>query len=256
MFDLIKDKDSISVYGELFGGFYPHDEVEKVKGLSAIQTGVYYSPKIEFCAFDIQVSKGKEMKYLDFEDSLKLFKACGIFHSEPLFIGKYEQAIEYPVSYQSTIPSKLKLPTLKENQAEGIVVKPMKTLYCENLKGVKTRIILKFKPKEFKEDKKYLEAEKWKETKEYEMTNLYDLFFNEIHSLITTQRLENAISKIGLINTKKKAEELLKLFMEDVCISVEDNLKKEFKELKSEENEELMTYLKKESTKLIKNYFI
>lgn len=45
----------IFIYGELFGGEYPHPEVTPVSGIQAIQTGVYYSPKIEYCGFDIAV---------------------------------------------------------------------------------------------------------------------------------------------------------------------------------------------------------
>jgi Rnl2 family RNA ligase len=63
------------VYGELFGGKYPHPDVMAIENLHPIQTGVYYTPTIEFCAFDIAVEPEKGMKYyLDFEKSLRLFE--------------------------------------------------------------------------------------------------------------------------------------------------------------------------------------
>eukprot|EP01080_Neovahlkampfia_damariscottae_P006809 gene6809-10974_t len=230
LFEEIKEnKISIMIFGELFGGEYPHKDVKKISNFQAIQTGVYYSPKIEFCAFDIQIVNENELKYLDFENSLKLFKSVDLFHAEPLFIGKYEDAISYNVTFESTIPVKLNLPKLKANQAEGIVVKPMKTLYGKSLKGEKKRIILKYKPKEFKEDLKYLKAEKWVQNDSNQFNeniSNYDMMFFEIQSLITVQRLENGISKIGFIDSNKKAENLMNLFIEDVFQSAEENKQK------------------------------
>ncbi len=43
------------IYGELFGGKYPHPEVVLEKNIQAIQIGVDYSPKSQFCAFDFVV---------------------------------------------------------------------------------------------------------------------------------------------------------------------------------------------------------
>ncbi len=37
----------IFIYGELFGGEYPHPKLTPICGVQAIQTGVYYSPNIE-----------------------------------------------------------------------------------------------------------------------------------------------------------------------------------------------------------------
>lgn len=43
----------IYLYGEIFGGSYPHPEVTPIPSVSPVQTGVYYCPGIEFSAFDI-----------------------------------------------------------------------------------------------------------------------------------------------------------------------------------------------------------
>ena len=195
------------------------------------------------------------MKYLDYEICLKLFKSCNLFYAEPLFIGKFEDTINFNVTFQSTIPMKLNLPKLKENQAEGIVVKPMKTIYGKSLKGEKKRIILKFKPKEFKEDLKYLKSEKWNETIDNSSLNVsnYDLMFYEVQSLITNQRLENSISKIGFIDSNKKAENLMNLFIEDVLETSKNNLN--FELTNEIEIENLKKFLSKETKNLIKNYF-
>ena len=43
----------ISVFGEMFGGRYPHDDVKVSHKLSLIQKGVCYTPEHEFYGFDI-----------------------------------------------------------------------------------------------------------------------------------------------------------------------------------------------------------
>ena len=47
------DADRFLVYGELFGGQYPHPDVPAVSGVQAIQTGVWYCPDVAFFAFDL-----------------------------------------------------------------------------------------------------------------------------------------------------------------------------------------------------------
>ena len=53
-----KNHDGFSllvVYGELFGGSYPHNDVPKAKGAKRLQKGVHYHPDNLFYAFDIKV---------------------------------------------------------------------------------------------------------------------------------------------------------------------------------------------------------
>ena len=45
--------NQIIVYGELFGGRYPHSDVELPAGIKPVQRGIYYCPDIEWKAFDI-----------------------------------------------------------------------------------------------------------------------------------------------------------------------------------------------------------
>jgi len=84
--------EKVFIYGELFGGEYPHPEVNPVSGVQAIQTGVYYSPNIEYCAFDIAVIENgneKNKNYLDYSIALYLFEKVGMMAAKPLFIGKW-----------------------------------------------------------------------------------------------------------------------------------------------------------------------
>eukprot|EP00479_Gromia_sphaerica_P013976 TRINITY_DN8075_c0_g1_i1.p1 TRINITY_DN8075_c0_g1~~TRINITY_DN8075_c0_g1_i1.p1 ORF type:complete len:90 (-),score=10.04 TRINITY_DN8075_c0_g1_i1:42-311(-) len=50
----------IQMYGELFGGGYPHEDVEPVDGVELIQDEILYCPGLEFYAFDIAVGKNSK----------------------------------------------------------------------------------------------------------------------------------------------------------------------------------------------------
>ena len=63
--------EHVFLYGELYGGQYPHPDVDPVPGLQAVQTGVYYSPHIEFCAFDLRVVGDQMDQYVDFDEMVR-----------------------------------------------------------------------------------------------------------------------------------------------------------------------------------------
>ncbi|WP_211326194.1 hypothetical protein [Thermosporothrix hazakensis] len=47
---------SLSISRELFGGSYPRSGVPPIPGVQPVQTGIYYTPDIEFCAFDLALT--------------------------------------------------------------------------------------------------------------------------------------------------------------------------------------------------------
>lgn len=213
------------VYGELFGGKYPHPEVNAIKDLNAIQTGVYYTPAIEFCAFDIAIEKkGSDSKYyLDYETSLTYFKQFGIFHAKPLFIGKFTEALNFNTRINSTIPKEFELPELKDNLIEGVVIKPFNQIDNNTLF---TRPIVKFKNTEFDEEDKFHEAEKWSFIPDVS-SKTEDLSFimEELRNYITQNRLKSAISKIGQLdrNNPIRISEIKTEFLNDVLIDFNEN---------------------------------
>jgi hypothetical protein len=82
----------------------------------AVQTGVYYAPNIQFCAFDIAAIANynpASRTYLDYNQTLHLCNQVGIFCASPLFIGKYDAAITYNPEFESTIPALLSLTDVK-----------------------------------------------------------------------------------------------------------------------------------------------
>lgn len=131
-----------TLYGELFGGAYPHPEVTPISNVQAIQTGVYYAPSIEFCAFDIALENGSDRYYLDYEDALTYFETAGILHAKALHVGTLEEAMNFPTEFSSPVPAHLGLPALPgRNVVEGIVIKPFR--HNEILGNKEARPVLK-----------------------------------------------------------------------------------------------------------------
>jgi len=55
--------ERIIVYGEVFGGSYPHPDVKKNNTAKRCQKGIWYSPNNEWKAFDIAYKTALDEKY-------------------------------------------------------------------------------------------------------------------------------------------------------------------------------------------------
>ncbi|MDN5423834.1 MAG: 2'-5' RNA ligase [Chryseobacterium sp.] len=241
------------VYGELFGGKYPHPEVEPIKDLHAIQTGVYYTPAIEFCAFDIAVeTDGSDSKYyLDYETSLAYFKQFEIFHAQPLLIGKFNEAMNFNIRINSAIPKEFKLPELKDNLIEGVVIKPFNLIDKNSLFS---RPIIKLKNPEFDEEEKFHEAEKWSFIPNIS-SKTEDLSFiiDELRNYITQNRLKSAISKIGKPDRSNplRMAEIKTEFSEDVITDFNENNNNLLNDLSPDEKEWIMKRVDSEINRIM-----
>ena len=256
----------VFVYGELFGGEYPHPDVPAVPHVQAVQTGIYYSPKIEYCAFDMAVEiKGSLVArdYLDYDKALNLFQQVGIMGAKPLFRGRYEEALAYSPEFDSTIPALFGLPKLPfRNPAEGIVIKPIRSIYVETSKG-KVRPILKIKIPEFSEDSRFHQATKWTSqnftslpTPTQELS-IEEELSQEMLALVTETRLSNVISKIGRVSGSdgESKQQLVQLLMQDVLETFNEEWESIFSALSGESQQILMEQLHQESQKLLEVYF-
>ncbi|MBD1879658.1 RNA ligase family protein [Coleofasciculus sp. FACHB-T130] len=253
----------VSVYGELFGGEYPHPDVVTVPSVQAVQTGIYYSPKIEFCAFDIAVeenSKAAQRDYIDYDEALKLFQQVEMLAAKPLFIGKYEQALAQKIEFDSTIPALLGLPKLPfSNQAEGIVIKPVKSIYIDTSKG-RIRPVLKRKIPKFAEESRFHQAEKWGDQKLATSSHYLsdEKWLHEaMLALVTENRLMNTLSKVGRVSGKdpKAIDKVFQLFVNDVIETFNESYESIFKTLPEKSQQTLIEQLEQESKKLMNNYF-
>lgn len=227
------------IYGELFGGEYPHSEVEKNENLEAIQTGIYYSNAIEFCAFDIAFEESLEnvvfKTYLDYKKAIELFEKHEILHAKPLFIGKLNEAVEFDIRINSTLPKLVNLPELKSNLIEGIVIKPIEEL---DQKTFPNRPILKIKNPEFEENEVFHQAQKWSFVPKIS-SNTEELHFlvEEIRNYITINRLQSAVSKIGSldIDNPKRIQEIEDEFLRDILTDFDENNDAILKELSNQQ---------------------
>ncbi|CAF1930146.1 unnamed protein product [Rotaria magnacalcarata] len=261
LYTFVKNKftnlDKLYVFGELFGGSYPHSDVTKVPNVNAIQTGIWYCPDVEFYAFDLAIAIDNEKQtYLDYEFAIIAFQHTNLFYAEPLFIGKYEEALDFKLGFNSVIPNRLGLPPLnEENKAEGIVIKPMHEIMIKTNKGSVARAIVKKKIEEFSEDK-YSQAQK-QEFKSDEGFSNVDLLRFEIDALITDNRLNNALSKIGHVtrNDKEKLKELLNIYVKDVIDQLIENGNEEmWNNLSSNDRNLLTEELSLNAKQVILNY--
>ena len=252
--------ERVFVYGELFGGTYPHPNVRPDSAVQPVQTGIYYAPTIEFCAFDIAIecaSSEPAHNYLDYDQAITIFKEAGLLYAIPLFIGSYGEALAYPVGFASTIPALLGLPPLAaENKAEGIVIKPQKTLYIATNKG-SIRPILKKKIPEFAEDKRFAQAQKWSPSHTEYTQNALEQLKWEVFNLMTQNRLHSAISKVGAISRreKRKTSRVFNVLVEDVLDQLAINQGTLLTTLSEHERAELITYIQTEARTLLKAYF-
>ena len=237
------------VYGELFGGKYPHPEVDPIADLQAIQTGVYYTPEIAFCAFDIAIENESGSKYyLDYETAVAYFEQFGIFYAKPLLIGKFAEAMNFTIRINSTIPKALQLPELQDNLIEGVVIKPY------NQVDQNRRPIVKVKNPEFDEEEKFHEAEKWSFVPNVS-SRTEDLSFivTELRNYITQNRLQSAISKIGTLDRTNplRVADIQTEFLEDVIVDFNENNNDLLNDLASDEKEWIMERVHFEIHKMI-----
>lgn len=245
--DIVGEK--YMVYGELFGGKYPHPEVDPIADLQAIQTGVYYTPGIAFCAFDIAIENESGSKYyLDYETAVGYFEQFRIFYAKPLLIGKFAEAMNFNIRINSTIPKALQLPELQDNLIEGVVIKPY------NQVDQNRRPIVKLKNPEFDEEEKFHEAEKWSFVPNVS-SRTEDLSFivAELRNYITQNRLQSAISKIGTLDRTNplRVADIKTEFLEDVIVDFNENNNHLLNDLAPDEKEWIMERVHFEIHKMI-----
>jgi Rnl2 family RNA ligase len=198
-----EDLKTIHVYGELFGGSYGHPDVKPYPTVSQVQRGIDYSPKNEFCAFDIVKNS---LGYLDIDYINSAFEEVDLLHSQTLKHGRLEECMEYPNEFQTTIPSILGYPQIENNFCEGTVIKPVKTRYLGN----GCRVIMKNK------NSKWSERSGTKKTKVPEkFPEHLEPILEKVSPYITENRLRNVLSKIGQVNDKGFGK-LQGLFVKDI----------------------------------------
>lgn len=242
LFSILYERDSaeeIVVFGELYGGIYPHPEVEKCQQ-STVQKGVYYAPHQDFIAFDIKVN-GHYLPKADFE---ALCKVVDIPYLPALFVGTFDECCAYSNEFQTTIPAMHNLPEIEKNMCEGVIIRPIEVRYHGNGQ----RVILKNKNNNFREINGDLKKRTPKQP--IELPKHVEEMAENILAYITENRLRNVISHVGTI-TPKQFGMLLGAFCKDIF----DDFSKDFvrfDEIETKERKAVMRIVNKEAGNLIR----
>ena len=187
--------DSITVFGELFGGRYPHPDTPSCT--QPVQQGVWYSPNIDWMAYDICVTiSDTNRRYLPYGDCIELFKMFNIKYVPILFTGTFSLCSNYKLPFQSTIASNVGYPPLPgDNKAEGVVIKPFQNELLVPLVGKSklTRAIIKLKCSSFSE---------WSSKEVVNKTTTSSDPDIIIKSMLNDNRVNSAISKCGRLSLK------------------------------------------------------
>ena len=185
---------SVILFGELYGGAYPHADVEKDKHAIKVQKGVYYSPHNQWRAFDIAYTVSTD-DYLHFVVGHDFFDICEAAYIDtvPLLAitDSLDEALQWKNDCESVVPTLNDLPKIEANIMEGVVIKPWKN---DRWFG-HHRVILKNKNDKFKE--------RWREKKidiQEEVPEIVKQAMTEIVEYINENRVNNVISHLGQVS--------------------------------------------------------
>ena len=254
LFSIVKetlpDVGTITIFGEMFGGKYPHPDVKNDSKISVIQKGVSYCPTHEFYAFDLYVTTEETGRFLSVDEANNFFERGGFFYAKTLFRGTLNECLKYPNLFQSQISGWLGLPPIEGNICEGVVIRPVEPIYLRN----GSRVLLKSKNAHFAEKK----SVKKREPKLFvepsyskELNNLLPVS----EQYVTENRLNNVVSKIGQISVPKDAGKIIGLFSKDI---LDDFLKEhsgEYAAIEKSEQKILNRHINSLATGLIKKVY-
>lgn len=203
-----KGAETITVYGEIFGGTL---NGETAQGSKRVQKEVQYSPETEFAAFELII----DGRYIDPYTSYSMLDWRAGFQTVPV-IGVFdtlEEALAVPNDEQSRVPSDLCYTVEGNNVSEGVVISPfMAVHYLPNGK----RVILKNKNAKFKEKGTA------KVAKVATPLSDGDVQLHEaLSTYLTENRLNAVISKEKEV-TQKDFGRILGLFMQDAIAEYEE----------------------------------
>lgn len=185
-----KETTTIIVYGEVFGGSYPHKDVKKVNDATQVQKNVYYGPDNDFCAFDIFVNEKEKVTFLNHSTSQLYLREYGFLQPRIFKTGSFQECFDLEIeSLAPWFPVQFSLPELKDNYVEGIVLKPQTTR-----NGKYVELFLKKKRKAFME---VTCGHAGKKAPALTLTSLDEKTLEYFKAYITKARVDNIKSQHG-----------------------------------------------------------
>jgi Rnl2 family RNA ligase len=245
------DTLTVTIFGEIFGGKYPHPDVKNSSNIVCIQKGVYYCPGHEFYAFDIYRASIDNALFLAVDEVNAFFEDAGFFYAKTLFKGTIDECLQYPNDFPSCVSGWLGLPPIEDNICEGIVIRSLEPIYLHN----GSRVLLKSKNSRFAEK----QTERTKNTAAVFVESSHSEALKNLLVLsdeyVTENRLNNVISKIGGFSTPKDTGKLIGMLSKDV---LDDFLKEHLEQyncLEKNEQKILNKHVNSRSTSLIKSVY-
>lgn len=241
---------TLTIFGELFGGGYPHPDVSKDDKAKLVQQGIYYCPHNDFYAFDILLDNEQ---YLEVEIATQYFQDFGFIHAKSLFKGRLNDCLAYPNTFKTTLPQAFGLPELDGNLCEGVVIRPLRAAYLRT----GSRVLIKNKNELWEENNNFIDKAILKQLihDEDELSEAATLLCEEVYKYITQNRLSNLISKIGEINPKKDLGKVLGLYNKDTLSDFLKIHQDAYQALEKHESKAINKFLNKHATQLINDYF-
>ena len=238
----------VQIFGEIFGGVYPHPDVPRVEGVSKVQKEVYYCPDVDFFPFDIYVRKSDEESFpVDHDVFERIISGAGFgLYAKALLTGSFEECLAYPNDYSDPIHKFYGLPEIEGNICEGNVLKPVKAI-CE-MSG--SRVILKNKNSKFKE-----RSDEPREKKSFDVSDEAQNVLDLSGEYINENRLRNVVSHLGEV-TQKDFPKLLGSFSQDVQSDMVKDDPEVFDNILSEERKIVSKMINNSCAIFIRKYFV
>ncbi len=202
------DRNAVYLYGELFGGHYPHPDVPALPGMSPVQTGIWYAPDLRWSPFDILVARSDEDEgvLLAHRELETVAREAGLLTPPVVRRGTRSEMGAVPTRAQTRVPSLLGLPPIENNVAEGLVIK------IDQRAPPAQRVSFKRKIEEFNEGR-FDESEAWNPHQPLSRDEL--VIWAE--RLINPARIASAVSKVG----RSEAGQVLDELVLDVRVDLE-----------------------------------
>lgn len=209
LYGRFKGRDYIAVFGELYGGTYPHPEVLIDPKAKKVQKGVYYCPHNDFMVYDIKVDD----QFVDFIDMQMYCEQIGLKFIRAEFVGKFKECLEHKNDFLSGIYKEYGLPPIDDNICEGIVIRPNKAQFV----FTHSRVMLKSKNERFKE-----KSSERKPRVKVELVGKVKDIADGMFSMVTKNRYDAVVSKIGEVEIRDFGK-LQGLMMKDIhCEVIKD----------------------------------
>jgi Rnl2 family RNA ligase len=189
------------IYGELFGGCYPHPKVGQNPNYKKVQQGVWYSPDLQFAVYDIKIND----KFVSWGFTYERCVIAGFMPVPEIHEGTFEECLNLRNDYSSVVHKEWLLPKIKGNIMEGIVIRPVDNRYLRRGE----RIMIKSK------NRKFSETRDKKPRKVIKLCKVGKEMINKSMPMITGNRYDAVVSKIGDV-TPKDFGRILGLIIQDI----------------------------------------